>query len=128
MDLSPMHGFQSQFVSFPADLRPATVPWRGSGIWFWLMPCLIAGKWIPVWQQYKKIVKENWIPVNFKKVTLGKESVFLLLNRGKHFPSGLSFRSFSHTAVYQLSTGIFSSKSQRKLGTRGNWAGIREQE
>jgi len=76
-----------------------------------------------VWQQYEKIVKGNWIPVKLKKVTLRKESVFLLLKKRKHFPSvHFLMHIFSYTAgelFLQNHTVSFSSKSI------GNWAGTR---
>jgi hypothetical protein len=49
-----------------------------------LRPCLIAGIHFP--QQHGKLVNENLIPVNTENTILTKESVFLLIRTGKHFP------------------------------------------
>ena len=65
-----------------------------------------------LWQQYEKIVKENWISVKLKKVTIRKESVFLLLKKGKHFPS-------VHFLIHSWRT--FSSKSHNLFFFKINW-------
>jgi hypothetical protein len=69
-----------------------------------LRPCLIAGIHFP--QQHGKLVNENLIPVNTENTILTKESVFLLIRTGKHFPF-LSLHTFFSNS--QITVSLFSS-------------------
>ena len=59
-----------------------------------------------VWQQHGKLVNENLIPINTENTTLTKESVFLLIRTGKHFPFLSLYTFFSNS---QITVSLFSS-------------------
>jgi hypothetical protein len=68
-----------------------------------------------VWQQYKKIVKGNWILVNTENITLTNKSVFFLKRTRKHF-SFLSLHTFFSSHVLFL----FIRSSNKYLSTNPN--------
>jgi hypothetical protein len=64
-----------------------------------------------VWQQHGKLVNGNLIPVNTENTTLTKESVFLLIRTGKHFPF-LSLHTFFSNS--QITVSLFSSTIRKQ--------------
>jgi len=67
-----------------------------------------------VWQQHGKLVNGNLIPVNTENTTLTKESVFLLIRTGKHFPFFFHYTYFSQNLKSRLSLFINNLRSSNK--------------